>query len=122
LEQNPSKTKNSKPQVEYESALPALTIDYEKYAHLLDDPDLSEDQKREFIETIWNIVMMFVDMGFNVHPTQQAQNACGKDQKNHTKTPLSASNALQSRDKTRINKFTGAASPEYELAAEGSDS
>ena len=53
----------------------ALTLDIDTYQALLDDPELSEDQKREFIETIWSIVVQFVDMGFGIEATQLALNA-----------------------------------------------
>lgn len=51
---------------------PSLTIDWELYGEYLEDSDLSDDQKREFIETLWSIVIAFVDLGFGVHPVQQA--------------------------------------------------
>lgn len=60
---------------------PALTIDYALYEQYLDDADLSEEQKREFIETLWNIIVSFVDLGFGVHPLQQAtSDGCEQDQ------------------------------------------
>lgn len=55
-----------------------ITLDYDLYAHYLADTDLSEDQKQEFLETLWSIVCEFVALGFEVHPAQQAKNACGE--------------------------------------------
>ena len=55
-----------------------VTFDYELYAHYLDDDDLTESQKLEFLETLWNILNQFVALGFNVHPLQQAKIACGE--------------------------------------------
>ena len=49
----------------------ALTLDLKLYEGYLEDCDLTEDQKHEFIETLWNIVVSFVDMGFELHPLQQ---------------------------------------------------
>jgi hypothetical protein len=51
-------------------APPHLTLDYALYESLLDDSDLSEEQKRELIETLWNIVISFVDLGFGFNPVQ----------------------------------------------------
>jgi len=48
-----------------------LSIDWDLYGEYLADSDLSDDQKLEFIETLWNIVVAFVDLGFGVHPIQQ---------------------------------------------------
>lgn len=51
---------------------PSLTIDWELYGEYLEDSDLSDEQKREFIESLWSIVVAIVDLGFGVHPVQQA--------------------------------------------------
>lgn len=54
-----------------------LTIDYALYEQYLDGADLSEAQKQEFLDTLWSIIVGFVDLGFGVHPVQQAaQNIC----------------------------------------------
>ncbi len=49
----------------------ALSLDYELYETYLENADLTEEQKREFIETLWSIVVSFVDLGFGIHPLQQ---------------------------------------------------
>ena len=51
----------------------ALTLDIDTYQALLDDPELSEDQKREFIETLWAIIVQCVDWGYGIHPVQQTE-------------------------------------------------
>lgn len=53
----------------------ALTIDYALYERYLDDCDLTDKQKREFLDNLWNFIVCFVDLGFGVHPLQQA---CGQ--------------------------------------------
>ncbi|WP_299970725.1 hypothetical protein [uncultured Roseobacter sp.] len=50
---------------------PTLSIDWEVYAAMLEDSDMSLDAQRELIETLWSIVVMFVDMGFELNPVQQ---------------------------------------------------
>lgn len=55
-----------------------VEIDVEKYQAYLDDPSLSDDQKEEIIHALWTIIMAFVELGFGVHPTQQA---CGQVEK-----------------------------------------
>ncbi|MBG6166777.1 hypothetical protein IWQ54_006476 [Labrenzia sp. EL_195] len=50
---------------------PALEIDYAFYERFLEDADLTDEQKRDFIETIWSIIVSFVDLGFGLHPLQQ---------------------------------------------------
>jgi len=54
------------------NAPPTLTIDWELYGKYLDESDLSDAEKRAFLETIWSIVVSAVDLGFGVHPVQQA--------------------------------------------------
>lgn len=51
---------------------PTLTVDWDLYLKYLEDSDLSEEQKRNFIETLWSIVIACVDLGFGIHPLQQA--------------------------------------------------
>lgn len=55
---------------------PTLSIDWEVYAAMLEDSDMPLDQQRELIETLWSIVVMFVDMGFDLDPVAQI---CGED-------------------------------------------
>ena len=60
----------------FDGSPPSLTIDWALYAAFLDESDLDDDQKREFIETLWSIVVSFVDLGFCIDSTQQA---CGQN-------------------------------------------
>jgi len=88
--------------LEHITSKPVITVDYEKYAPLLDDPDLSEDQKREFLQALWNIITNFVDLGFGVHPVQlacgESKNSCGESAKNHAGNTIEPKSALQSKD------------------------
>ena len=58
-----------------DASSPRLTVDWEQYAEYLAESDLSEEEKREFIQTLWYIVVSFVDLGFGVSTTQLAQDA-----------------------------------------------
>lgn len=53
----------------------SLEIDFDHYQAYLDDPSLSMDQREEILEALWTIITAFVELGFGVHPAQQA---CGK--------------------------------------------
>jgi hypothetical protein len=53
----------------------SLTLDIAYYQALLDEEDMDPGHKRELIETLWAIVVAFVDLGFGAHPVQQAQGA-----------------------------------------------
>lgn len=49
-----------------------LSLDTEYYQSMLDGMDISKEQKQEFIEALWQIVVTFVDLGFGIESTQQA--------------------------------------------------
>ncbi|MEM1149738.1 MAG: hypothetical protein AAGI03_04165, partial [Pseudomonadota bacterium] len=45
---------------------PTLHLDTEEWLPYLDDPDATEEEKRELIETLWGIVLSFVDLGWQI--------------------------------------------------------
>lgn len=55
---------------------PVVTFDVGRYEHFLEDQGLSAEQKRAMLEALWSIIVSFVDLGFGVHPVQQA---CGQN-------------------------------------------
>jgi hypothetical protein len=65
--------KSSRP--ERRPARPTLTFDYQKYQPMLDDPSLSEEQKRQMLEALWSLITGFVDLGFAIDP---AEETCGQ--------------------------------------------
>lgn len=50
-------------------------LDYGRYAALLADHQISEEDKRALLESLWSIISSFVQLGFHVHPVQQATDA-----------------------------------------------
>ena len=58
----------------------SVGFDIKRYEHFLDDANLTETQKHELLASLWRIVTQFVQMGFGVHPVQQAkaQQRCGQ--------------------------------------------
>ncbi len=65
--------------------LPALVIDWELYGQYLADSDLSEADKRLLIETLWSIMVSFVDLGFRLSPVAES---CGLVEAEATKAAL----------------------------------
>jgi len=53
----------------------AIRFDWRDWEQYLENSDLPDDKKREFIETLWAIVMGFVDLGYGLNP---AQEICGE--------------------------------------------
>ncbi|MEO1043199.1 MAG: hypothetical protein AAFX52_13005 [Pseudomonadota bacterium] len=59
-----------------------ITFDYERYAAHVADLDLTDDQAREVLSVLWQIMVQCVDLGFGIHPVQQtSQQSCGHDRK-----------------------------------------
>ena len=50
-----------------------LTLDLEKYLGQLDDWDITEEQKIEFIQTMWALLVSIAEVGFEIHPVQCAR-------------------------------------------------
>jgi hypothetical protein len=77
------------------SARPTLTIDVARYQEYLDGSDLTPEQKEEFLRAVWSIVVTFVELGYGVHPLQEA---CGKDHDADSVSPARASDEVISDD------------------------
>ena len=73
----------------------SVTIDVARYQALLDDEDLSEAQKRAFLETLWSLIVDFVELGFGIHPTQIACGQLAQPGKNRPALAFDTVNSVQ---------------------------
>lgn len=92
----------SSPDGLYQSSAPprsSLTLDVELYETYLKDNNLTAEQKRKFLETLWTIIVSFVDLGFEVDPLQQMPSACGQNGKNHAPPAIDTDDLLKSEAK-----------------------
>ncbi|WP_299724856.1 hypothetical protein [uncultured Tateyamaria sp.] len=80
----------------------SVGIDVEKYQAYLDDPDLSDEEREQLVLLIWQIMMAFVDLGFGVHPVQQA---CGQVPESVDETGNRDSSMLSSSSTTLSDTF-----------------
>lgn len=80
------------------SSRPAITVDYEHYARFLADTDWTEEQKQEYLQTIWYITCELVSLGIGVHPLQQVKNGCGKNPENFEQSALLTPGMLKYED------------------------
>lgn len=78
------------------SVRPVITVDVRKYQSLLDDSGMTDEQKEEFLQALWSVVVTFVELGFGVHPLQEV---CGKDSGESSPRPK------EDFDKVRSNDF-----------------
>jgi hypothetical protein len=108
-------TQSNPPHAEETHTPPIVTVDYERYAHFLEEADLTEKQTREFLQIIHNIIISFIDLGFGVHPLQQA---CGQGENNPSKTASSTQSVLDYPDKLLAENFEDVALREAELLVE----
>lgn len=95
-----------------------VTVDYEKYERFLKDSDWSEEQKCQFIDALWRIIVSFVDLGFGVHPAQQA---CGQLEDIEPNAPPTASDEVKCPHTLLVDKFTPAAGSNTPVEAQGDD-
>ena len=65
-----------------ESSLGNIEIDYDLLGKELESSNLSEDEKKEFIDCVCWIMLSFVDLGFGIEPAQQALLA-GQSESDH---------------------------------------
>jgi hypothetical protein len=64
-----------------------IEIDYDLLGKELEGSNLSEDEKKEFIDCICWIMLSFVDLGFGIDPNQQALHA-GNSKRTSTSLPF----------------------------------
>lgn len=97
------------------AAGPSLVLDVEKYKPYLDDPVLSEVEQREFLETVWAILLHCIDLGIKI---EEARNSCGKPGDTANSAPLGGGDALKSNSQFLTTDFDDAATLEKARAAE----
>jgi hypothetical protein len=83
------------------SAKPYLTVDVERYQAYLDGIEMTNAQKEEFLQSMWQIIVSFVELGFGVHPLQEV---CGKDEQSTTQSAVDAFDAVHSDQPKDENK------------------
>ncbi|MEM8575711.1 MAG: hypothetical protein AAGF48_13895 [Pseudomonadota bacterium] len=82
-----------------------VEIDVERYQAYLDDPALSPAQKEQIIEALWSIMVHFVELGFGVHPIQQA---CGQLGETCVAADAASKDMLHSEDIETTDHFEDA--------------
>ena len=90
------------------SSRPALTIDVARYQEYLDGSDLTPEQKEEFLQAVWSIVVTFVELGYGVHPLQEA---CGKEYEIEVLGPAESPDAVRCEDQNSAKPHEKPAPP-----------
>lgn len=89
---------------------PALTLDVARYQNMLDDPGLSETDKHDLLETLWLLVVSFIEVGIPVAPDAPANTFCGKLKASAPSAPQVAQSVLHSVQSNQTKAFDAAAS------------
>lgn len=83
------------------SAKRMIKVDLERYQAYLDETNMTDAQKEEFLQAMWLVMISFVELGFEMHPVQEV---CGKDAGSATQSAVGAFDALQSSKPKDENK------------------
>ena len=94
-----------------------VNVDFAAYLPYLEDEDISEDEKRAFLQALWGIITDFVALGFGVHPLQHIEDACGQVEKSPCSAPQAALDRVESKD----TPFIETTAPEADSGAESAD-
>lgn len=70
-----------------------LPFEPNDYLSELDGFDLTDDQKHALLRTLWDMMVMFADLGMGIDPTQLA---CGQNAKSQDHGALQGENDLKS--------------------------
>jgi hypothetical protein len=92
-------------------------FDYALYESYLADSGLSDAEKQEFLNALWAIIVSFVDLGFGVHPLQQANPNCGQELNLGDLIKNDPSTVLLSDDNLPNNQFKKAADRQKDRSA-----
>lgn len=81
-------------------------IDYDYYLTFLEESDAPLEQKRELVETLFNIMMGFADIAFGL---SSSQNACGQLPEFDSERQFTAKDVIKLKNKTPRKQFKNAA-------------
>lgn len=115
-----TKTKGVDKPANGKSKFPTLTIDWDLYGTYLEGSDMTDAQKRDVIQMLWNIMVAFADLGFRAHPVQLATSDASSG--------TTSSNCGQNQDLADfitaesgpMVESDGKSTPQFNTAADGS--
>lgn len=77
------------------SSRPVLTVDTDKYQALLDEAGFTEQEREAYLQSLWTLVVTFVELGFGVHPLQEV---CGQDETSDIEALATAFDQVDSKE------------------------
>lgn len=91
-----------------------VSVDLEAYMPLLEDTDISGDQKLELLQALYAIMASFVDLGFSLEASP-----CGKPRKTGDPSAQALRDHVYSSHQNYIERFENAADRTCDVAGEG---
>lgn len=73
-----------------------LSVDVERFQNALDHSGMSDEEKAEYLQIIWSIVLEFVDTGYGIHPLQQS---CGQAPQSGSSRPDPVADVVDCKDR-----------------------
>ncbi len=90
----------------------ALEVNLEAYRPLLECDDISDADKAELLKALWSIIVSFAQLGWGVHPVQQAQEArqevCGQIAEAGDHSPIPGGGMVELQHQFLIEQFNNA--------------
>ncbi len=90
---------------EEKTAEPGITIDFEKYESLLEEADMTDDQKREHVQAIIAFMMQVAAFYWGLHPASFTNASCGKDREKPSKATLTAPSEVNCSKGNLVEQF-----------------
>src|SRR3546814_9235144 len=94
-------------------------IDLDVYLPLFEDESISDAGKRKLLEALWSIIISFAQLGWGVHPVQQARvlngddkTACGQSARRLAAPPISRDFMIESAGSLLIDHIECASDKE----------
>ena len=85
---------------------PLITCEFEKFDKYFRDENISDAQKTELLQVLWNFVVASMSFNLGIHPLQLATQSCGKlKEKCNIPTSL-GSNLVDSGNTDQIEETT----------------
>ncbi len=84
---------------------PVLQMDVEHYERMLENSDLTPDQRQDLLEALWSMIVIFVDLGFCVEPVAHS---CEQMNGGSNESGSTGVNPLYFEDNSLIKNFVSA--------------
>lgn len=98
-------------------AQPAVILDTDKYRAEIADLGLTADQEREYIETVWAILLQAMQLGIRI---EMAAKSCGQDVETRTLPTIPGAGGIKSGDTDFHSNFETAVRQIDAATVEGS--